>query len=143
MPMCPSAMRSFAPRMRSYDKAVEAIAEPATTPAVWMNVRRSTFLSSEFCMFASISYNLPLEGISKHDSDTEPELPLVDPFAAEILHAGDRHEVFAVADVVVGSGQVRRVGEIVRLEAQLHSEAACRRDLAGQAEVPVEEARSA
>ena len=34
MPMCPSAMRSFAPRMRSYDKAVEAMAEPATTPAV-------------------------------------------------------------------------------------------------------------
>ena len=53
---------------------------------------------------------------SKHDSDTEPELPLVDPFAPEILHAGDRHEVFAVADVVVRIGEMRRVGEIVRLE---------------------------
>src|SRR5262245_60604306 len=107
MPMCPSAMRSFAPRMRSYDKAVEAIAEPATIPAVCMNVRRSTVFSSEFPMCASMSYCR-----SEHDSDSEPELPLVDPFAPETLHAGDRHEVFTVADVVVRIGQMRRVGEI-------------------------------
>src|SRR3954447_4160017 len=124
-----------------------------------MNVRRSTFFSSEFCMFASRCRS-PVEAISKsartvkpaprasragleNDPDPEPELPLVDPFAPEILHAGDRHEVFAVADEVVGIGEMRRVGEIVRLEAQLHSHAACRSDLARQAEVPVEEARSA
>src|SRR5215203_3774591 len=98
-----------------------------------MNVRRSTFLSSELCMFASIS---------KHESDANPELPLIDPFAPEILDAGDRHEVFAVANVVVGIGEMWRVGEIVRLEAQLHPDPACRRNLAGQAKVPVEEARS-
>jgi hypothetical protein len=34
---------------------------------------------------------------SEHDPDTQPELPLVDPFAPETLHAGDRHEVFAAA----------------------------------------------
>ena len=33
IPICPSAIRSFAPRMRSYDRAVEAMADPATTPA--------------------------------------------------------------------------------------------------------------
>src|SRR6185436_8527617 len=90
-------------------------------------------------------YAIPSSGDTKlkHDADTEPELALIDPFAPETIHAGDRHEVFAVADVVVRIGQMRRVGEIVRLQAQLHSEAVCRRDLARQAEIPVEEARSA
>src|SRR3954454_1095327 len=50
-PMWPSAIRSFAPRIRSYDSAVEAKAEPATAPAVRvMNDRRLSLLSCESCM---------------------------------------------------------------------------------------------
>ena len=57
------------------------------------------------------------------EAETQPELPLVDPFPGEILHAGDRHEVLAVADVVVGDPEVRRVREVERLHAELQLDA--------------------
>src|SRR4051812_19546624 len=44
----------------------------------------------------------PLAACLEDEPETQPELPLVDAFPREILHAGDRHEVRAVADVVVG-----------------------------------------
>ena len=55
----------------------------------------------------------------KDDTEAEPELALVDPLAAEVLHAGNRHEVLAVADVVVRRREVGMVREIERLQADL------------------------
>src|SRR3982751_2472562 len=75
----------------------------------------------------------------KHDPQPHAELPLVDSLAAEVLDARDRHEVFAITDVVVRSGEVRRIREVERLHAELQPEPVAQREFACQPEVPVEE----
>src|SRR5215203_3331009 len=80
---------------------------------------------------------------SEHHAETEPELALVYPFASEILHLGDGHEVLAVTDVVVRIRQVGCVREVERLHPELQSHPGSNGELACQPEVPVEETRPA
>ena len=79
----------------------------------------------------------------KNNPKTQTELPFIDSFAAEILHARNRHEILAVPDEVVRRGEVRMVGEVERLQAELHSEAIGDGKLAQYPEVPVEDTRPA
>src|SRR5204862_1576624 len=66
----------------------------------------------------------------EHDPQTEPELAFVDTLASEILHAGNRHEILAIADVVVRDREVRRVREVERFHAELQPEPIGEREFA-------------
>src|SRR5262249_8172754 len=83
------------------------------------------------------------EALLEDHSETQPELPLIDPLAGEVCHAGDRHEVLSVGDVVVRYIEMGRVREVEGLRAKLQLHGLGQRELARQAEVPVEQTRRA